>query len=161
MRDGDVGVVAARNQSERCVDVGRNVLHQRGDPAHGSVGKQVHRLNRCCFFSVMTSWFCNTPTWAADPSATEQGHHSIGSGTHRTEHPVGFDLGGPEDVEMVGAESDADRVGDVGTDCFIWKPLSPRSNMRHGLRAEIHHGDQVALRLDAAGVAADAALPPG
>ena len=59
---------------------------------------------------------------------------------------------------MAGAEGHADRAGNRGHQLLHAEAVVSAFKNGHGLRAEIHDRDHVAVRADAAGVAADAAL---
>src|ERR1035438_10309805 len=59
---------------------------------------------------------------------------------------------------MVRAEGHADGTGSRGDRLAHFEAIAGALEYGHGLRAVIHDRDHVALRLDAAGVAADAAF---
>src|ERR1035438_4090881 len=84
MRDGDVGIVAARNQSEWREGVVRNVHDRGGDPGHGAVGKQVYRLNRagCAAFLRDDELAWQNPDLGRGPIRFEQAYHSIQTGSY-------------------------------------------------------------------------------
>src|SRR5580700_7968487 len=104
MRDGDVGNVAARDQSERCIDVGWNILNRRGDPAHGSAWKQVDRFDHIALFGD-DDLVCQKTNLGGGPVAHHQSHLSIRSGVHASSHhAVRLNLGGAENVKVVGAK---------------------------------------------------------
>src|SRR5258708_19904331 len=72
---------------------------------------------------------------------------------------MGFDGRRPEDVEVVLPEGDAHRSRDARHGLAKCESSALPAEQRHGLRTEVHDGDNAVLCRNAARIAAHTALP--